>query len=180
MSAVHLGRDLRVLLGPPGFGAHDAASLDVRPVERPSRQRRAPRSIRRPEPSASPELQGWKPEPNGAREVTDLEPIEGREAVAQALVLRLLTPVGSLAELGHAEYGSRLGDLIGRRKTTALRGLCRAFILDAVRREPRVDDRPLAITFDPGQETASSFVVEISVRTVSTGEVVDVALEVGL
>ena len=33
------------------------------------------------------------------------------ENLAQALLLRLLTPRGSLAALGHAAYGSRLGEL---------------------------------------------------------------------
>jgi phage baseplate assembly protein W len=183
MSDGRLGRDLRVVIGPPGFEAHDAASLDLQRASRPSRQRSAPLSLRRPaprDPSLPPPAQGWQPEPATAREVHDLGSIEQRENVAQALVLRLLTPLGSLADLGHAEYGSRLGELVGRRKTSALRGLCRAFILEAVRREPRVEDRPLAIIFDPEQETASSFVVEIAVRTVPDGEAVTVGVEVDL
>lgn len=179
MSASRLGRDIRVMLGPPGLGAHDAAALDLRSVGVPSRQRNRPTGLRR-RSSEPPPLQGWTPEPPDAREVLDIGTIEGRENVAQALVLRLLTPIGSVADLGHAEYGSRLGELVGRRKTSALRGLCRAFILEAVRREPRVENRPLAIDFDPEQETPSSFVVHISVLTIEDGETVTVGMEVGL
>lgn len=183
MSDADLGHDLRVLLGPPGLGAHDAAALDVQLRPLPSQQSRAPRSARRApaaDPAASPPVQGWAAEPPGAKEVVDLDRIDGRENLAQALTLRLLTPLGSLAALGHSDYGSRLGELIGRRKTESLRGLCRAYILDAVRREPRVEVRPLSITFDPLQETPSTFVVEIAVRPISGGEPVSIGVEVPL
>lgn len=174
MTAAGLGRDLRVLLGPPGLAAHDAEVLDLRVAPRPSRQRRPPAG------GDAPTGQGFAPEPPGAAEVGDLATIEGRANVAQALTLRLLTPRGSLAALGHAEYGSRLPDLIGRRKTEALRGLCRAHILEAVRHEPRVADRPLAITFHPEQEPADAFVVEIVVQPVDGTDPVAVAVEVAL
>jgi phage baseplate assembly protein W len=176
-----LGRDLRVVLGPPGVGAHDAAPLDARLAPRPAQRSRAPRGIlRATDEGAAAALQGFAPEPPGAAEVTDLAVIAGRENLAQALILRLLTPKGALADLGHAEYGSRLGDLIGRNKTDALRGLCRAYILEAVRMEPRVEPKPLAIRFDPLQETASDFVVEIVVQPVSGGDAVTLGVEVGL
>lgn len=181
MSAPGLGHDLRVLLGPPGLGAHDAATVDLRARARPSQQARTPRTVRRPPPPADePVRQGWLPEPPGAREVLDLDRIAGRENLAQALVLRLLTPMGSLAALGHADYGSRLGELIGRRKTAALRGLCRLFILEAVRLDPRVEDNPDAIRFDPRRETPSTFVVEVAVRPVGGGDPVAVEVEVPL
>ncbi len=179
---VDLGRDLRVLLGPPGLGAHDAAVLDVQPRPRPSQQSRRPRTARRvaaPDPSGPPPTQGWSAEPPGAREVVDLQVIEGRENLAQALVLRLLTPLGSLADLGHGSYGSRLGELVGRRKTESLRGLCRAFILEALEGEPRIDRRAVGIAFDPSQETPSSFVVEIAVRPLD-GAPIAVEVEVPL
>lgn len=175
-----LGTDLKVLLGPSGFGAHDAAALDLR--TRPTVPQRDPVSrpglIRTTPQDAVP--QGWQPEPPGANELTDLAGITGRENVAQALTLRLLTPKGSLAELGHAGYGSRLGELIGQGKTEALRGLCRAYILEAVREEPRVEDKPLAITFDRDQEQPWDFVVQIAVRPVTGGDPVTLGLQVAL
>lgn len=170
----HLGSDLRVLLGPDALGAHDSASLDLR--RRPTPSQRAGR--RRSTPSGR--SQGADPEPPGARELCDLDTVTGRENLAQALTLRLLTPKGALAALGHAGYGSRLSELIGRNKTEALRGLCRAYLLEAVREEPRVEDKPLAITFDPPRETTSDFVVEIVVQPVSGGDPVALGLEVGL
>lgn len=168
-----LGSDLRVVLGPPGMAAYDAAALDLRTRPRPL-QRATTRT------TAATEPQGWQPEPPGATELTDLDTIGGRQNVAQGLILRLLTPKGSLADLGHAGYGSRLGELIGQGKTEALRGLCRAYILEAVREEPRVEAKPLAIVFDPAREHPWDFVVEITVQPVGGGDPVSLGLEVGL
>jgi phage baseplate assembly protein W len=175
-----LGTDLRVVLGPPGFGAHDAASLDLRRVPRPSQRAVRHRQGLRAGAAAVPAPQGWQPEPPGAVEVSDLDVVTGRESLAQALVLRLLTPRGALAELGHATYGSRLGELVGQRKTEALRGLCRAYILEAVREEPRVESKPLAIVFDPAREQPWDFVVEIVVQPVTGGDPVTLGVEVPL
>lgn len=177
--AQHLGTDLRVIIGPPGFGAHDASTVDLHPKPKPAQRTVArPSGLRRQDQDTGE--QGWQPEPPGAREVTDLDVLTGRENLAQALTLRLLTPRGALADLGHATYGSRLGELIGQRKTEALRGLCRAYILEAVREEPRVEAKPLAITFDPLREQPWDFVVEIVVQPVAGGDPVALGLEVGL
>ncbi len=64
------GTDLSVV---PNMVAYDAASLDLTTKAR---------VIRRPRPG-EPDTQ------------TDLSLVEGRENIAQALLLRLLTPVGS-------------------------------------------------------------------------------------
>lgn len=176
-----LGTDLRVVLGPPGMAAYDAAALDVR--TRPTRVQRSTsrRGFAAPPPPPQADVpQGFDPEPAGASELTDLDTVTGRENVAQALILRLLTPKGALGDLGHATYGSRLGELIGQNKTNALRGLCRAYILEAVREEPRVEDKPLAIEFDPLREHLDDFVVEITVQPVAGGDPVSLGLEVAL
>jgi phage baseplate assembly protein W len=178
-----LGTDLRIVLGPPGMAAYDAAALDLRSRPTPV-QRTTPRAgsgrpfAQRDASSASP--QGWQPEPADAAELSDLDTISGRENVAQALMVRLLTPKGSLTALGHANYGSRLGELIGQNKTEELRGLCRAYILEAVREEPRIENKPLAILFDPAREQPWDFVVEITVQPVSGGDPVTLGVEVGL
>ena len=177
-----LGTDLRVVLGPPGMAAHNAAALDLR--TRPTRvQRTTPRPSFASPQAAAPQAdasQGWNAEPTGASELTDLATITGRENVAQALMLRLLTPKGALGDLGHAGYGSRLGELIGQHKTEVMRGLCRAYILEAVREGPRVEDKPLAIAFDRAREHQDDFFVEISVQPVTGGDPVTLGLEVGL
>jgi phage baseplate assembly protein W len=151
-----LGIDLAVI---PNLVAHDAAALDLVQRTRVLRQR-LPAS--------------------GALEAVDLVTIDGRENLAQALMLRLLTPRGALTALGHAQYGSRLHELIGRNKTEALRNLCRAFILEVVAQEPRVEDQAVEITFRPDEETSASFVFTLAVKPRTGDAPIGLTLEVGL
>jgi phage baseplate assembly protein W len=154
--ATSLGVDLAVV---PLMVAHDASALDLT-------LRRA--LVRQTRPNAP------------ALEVRDLGVIGERENLAQALILRLLTPRGALRELGHAHYGSRLHELIGQNKTPALRNLCRVFILEVVRQEPRVEDKAVAITFDERAETSSSFVFTLAVQPRNGDAPIGVSLEIGL
>jgi phage baseplate assembly protein W len=116
----------------------------------------------------------------GATEALDLHVVTGRENLAQALVLRLLTPVGSLAGLGHAAYGSRLAELIGRRKDAAARNLARVFVLEAVAAEPRVRSTAVSLDFHPDQETPDSLVFTLVVAPVDGSDPVAVTATVGL
>lgn len=161
----HLGTDLAVV---PGLVAHDAQALDLTARERPLT------------PLLRRLLAGHGlPEPPGDR-AADLQPIDERENLAQSLVLRLLTPRGSLAALGHRDYGSRLNELIGEHKTDALRNRCRAFVLECVAQEPRVEDEATELAFDPEREDAASFVFTLGVRPVAGGDPVTLGLELAL
>jgi len=151
-----LGVDLAVI---PNMVAEDSSALDLVPRRRLVRQR----------------LPG-----SDALEVTDLGTLDQRENLAQALMLRLLTPRGSLAELGHGGYGSRLHQLIGQHKTPATRNLCRAFILEVVAQEPRVENQAVAITFHPDEESLSSLVFTLAVQPVTGDAPIGLTLEVGL
>jgi phage baseplate assembly protein W len=109
----------------------------------------------------------------------DLQTIGGRENLAQGLILRLLTPQGDLAHLGHPDFGSRLGELIGRLNNEATRNLARLYTIEAIAREPRVsrlDQLDVRVAADRPD------VVEISfrVRPVTDDEPVSIALEVAL
>jgi phage baseplate assembly protein W len=68
----------------------------------------------------------------------DLETTSGIDNLVQALTLRLNTPRGQLADLGHPNYGSRLPELIGRPNDTATRNLVKFYTLECIRQEPRV------------------------------------------
>jgi phage baseplate assembly protein W len=113
-------------------------------------------------------------------EVTDLATRSDQENLAQALILRLLTPVGSLAALGHPSYGSRLHELIGQPKDSARRNLCRAFVLAAVADEPRVAPAAVAFAFDPAAERPDSFVFTVTVAPVAGGDPIGLTLQVGV
>jgi phage baseplate assembly protein W len=71
-------------------------------------------------------------------DVQDLGTVSGRANLGQALILRLLTPRGSLASLGHPAYGSRLVSLIGNLNNETTRNLARLYTLEALGEEPRV------------------------------------------
>jgi phage baseplate assembly protein W len=68
----------------------------------------------------------------------DFAVVDGRANLVQAIVIRLLTPRGELAPLGHPEYGSRLHELVGRENTATTRNLMKLFILEALQFEPRL------------------------------------------
>jgi phage baseplate assembly protein W len=77
----------------------------------------------------------------------DIATISGRENLAQALMLRLLTPLGALSPLGHPAYGSRLPELIGRLNTETTRNLARLYTIQAISQEPRVRElQQLSVT----------------------------------
>lgn len=69
---------------------------------------------------------------------TDIGIISGRDNLEQAIMMRLLTPTGELSELGHADYGSRLHELIGRENTETTRNLVKLYILDSLQQESRI------------------------------------------
>lgn len=116
----------------------------------------------------------------GSSTASDLARVRGRENLAHALLLRLLTPIGTLAGLGHAGYGSRLHLLIGQRKNDANRNLCRVYVLEAVAQEARVDPKAVAVAFERDLETGSSFNVSLEVRPVDGTETVGLNLAVSL
>ena len=68
----------------------------------------------------------------------DIAAVSGRENLAQALILRLLTPLGALTALGHPAYGSRLPELIGKLNTVTARNLARLYTIQAISQEVRV------------------------------------------
>lgn len=146
-----LGTDLRVLLGPPAMGAHDGSLLDLR-IGAGVADRAAD----------GPAL------------------LDGRHNLGQALVLRLLTPRGALAGLGHAAYGSRLHELVGERKDEASRARCKAFVLEAVAAEPRVEDTVVELVFDLASEGPSELRFLLTVQPVTGDAPVSVALGVDL
>lgn len=125
--------------------------------------------------AAGPRRTGTRPSDAGV----DLQTVAGRGNLAQALILRLLTPRGDLAHLGHPGFGSRLGELVGRLNDDVTRNLARLYTIEAIADEPRVGRLDqLEIRTPPG----SPDVVDISfrVRPVTGDEPVSVALEITL
>lgn len=121
---------------------------------------------------------GGRPRPRGP-DVADLGTVTGRADLTQSLIVRLLTPLGGLAGLGHADYGSRLGELIGRGNTATTRNLARLYTLQALAQERRVRSvEGLRIDVPPGRPDVVQ--ISFSVLPVADDDPLAVTLEVVL
>jgi len=90
----------------------------------------------------------------------DLQTLPGIGNLEQALLLRFLTPVGELAQLGHPDYGSRLSELIGELNNQTNRNRAKMYVLQALAAEPRVKEvRSVTVTQNAAQRDA----IDISV-----------------
>jgi phage baseplate assembly protein W len=74
----------------------------------------------------------------GRRARADLTVTAGVDSAVQLLVNRLMTRRGELAGVGHPDYGSRHHELVGEPNTERTRNLIKLYVLEALRREPRV------------------------------------------
>lgn len=98
---------------------------------------------------------------------------EGKENLVQAVILRLLTPRGELTALGHADYGSRVHELIGRENSATHRNLMKLFILEALKLEPRIEKvAEIKVATSPG--TQSTVDVWLKVKATTFSELIQI------
>jgi phage baseplate assembly protein W len=110
-------------------------------------------------------------EGSGNRFYDDLATTSGEGNLAQAVTLRLLTPRGELAALGHSEYGSRLGELIGRENTATTCNLARLYILESLRHETRIKE-VLQLVVQPHAQQRDFIEIELQVRPIKSSATV--------
>ena len=110
-----------------------------------------------------------RPTPSGPRRVLDVPTVDGSPNLAQAIVLRLLTPRGELDGLAHPDYGSRLHELIGRPNTDTTRNLVRLFTLDALGAEARID-KVLEIRVEQVADPRRRELVMVTLRVKPVGD----------
>ena len=109
----------------------------------------------------------------GPRTVVDLGTTDGLPNLGQAIAMRLLTPRGELAELGHPEYGSRLHELIGSANTENRRSMTKLFVLESLAQEPRIE-KIVRCDVAPAPGTRDRVNVELEVKPVASVETVTV------
>ncbi len=109
--------------------------------------------------------------PAGRGGTRDLRLLSGRDNLRQAILMRLLTPMGELAGLGHADYGSRLHELVGQVNTDTTRNLMRLYIIESVQKEARVEKIKM-LTVKPVPHQRSMVSVELEVQPVGSTELV--------
>lgn len=70
----------------------------------------------------------------------DLGTVSDEDNLAQAIIARLTTGEGELHDVGHADYGSRLQELIGEVNNETTRERIKAVVLDCLTQEPRIKE----------------------------------------
>lgn len=95
----------------------------------------------------------------------DLQTIDDEYNLAQALIIRLKTWQGELAELGHESYGSRLHELIGEPNNDSTRELVEIYTRDCISQDPRVREvesvNVESVPSDPNRLNVSMSVIAI-------------------
>ncbi len=110
---------------------------------------------------------------NGRDIEWDFTPRDGKENLVQAVILRLLTPRGELTALGHADYGSRVYELIGRENSATNRNLMKLFILEALKLEARIEKvAEIKVATSPG--TKSTVDVWLKVKAAAFSELIQI------
>jgi phage baseplate assembly protein W len=98
----------------------------------------------------------------------------------QAILNRLHTHQGGLAELGHPDYGSRLHELVGELNNERTRRLAELYIRQCLAQEARIAE-VVAVVFAPPQRTLagrSTLVAQVSLRPVD--DLTEIVLDLSL
>ncbi len=111
-----------------------------------------------------------------AASTVDFETVEGRDNLAQALVLRLLVGRGELSMLGHPRYGSRIHELVGEPMDVPNRELLRRYVRRALMEDPRVEE-VTRVDVVPRKDAPGVVMVEAAVRP-ATGAPLEVKVEI--
>lgn len=97
----------------------------------------------------------------------DLEIIGDEYNLGQAIVNRLRTRQGELADLGHSSYGSRLYELIGEPNNERTRELAKMYTGACVAQDPRVKE-VLSVTVESPSDEPHRIDIRISVLPIES------------
>jgi phage baseplate assembly protein W len=116
---------------------------------------------------------------DGRHEDLDLGPeqtVGGTDNAVQAVIHRIKTVAGELADLGHPDYGSRHHELIGQPNTEGNRNLVKLYILQALAREPRIEKVLKAdVVADPQRDRVT---IALTLRFIGTPVPADLVVPV--
>lgn len=106
----------------------------------------------------------------------DLALVSGRANLAQAVINRLFTRQGELADLGHPDYGSRLYQLVGQPNNRRTQALADLYLRESLAAEERIAE-VIAITFAPlAQRADQRNLLAIALTVRLAGELEPLAL----
>ena len=104
--------------------------------------------------------------------VPDLSVSSNLDNLRQAIEIRLLTPKGELAALGHADYGSRLPDLIGQPNTETNRNLAKLYVIEALKQERRIE-KIVSVEVTPAPSQRQLIKIFLQVKAIGVQSVID-------
>lgn len=90
-----------------------------------------------------------------------IEIVSGASNLGQAIVHRLMTRKGELSVLGHANYGSRLYELIGEPNNERTRELAKIYVKECIAQDPRVKEI-LKVSVFPVSNSRIDILISIS------------------
>jgi phage baseplate assembly protein W len=98
----------------------------------------------------------------------DIEVARGIATLKQAIVNRLKTHRGELAPLGHPDYGSRHHELIGEPNVERTRNLVKLYVLQALKREARIEKVTRAVVSAEHIPPRSTVRLELEIKAIGS------------
>lgn len=96
----------------------------------------------------------------------DLDTVSNEDNLAQAIISRLTTEEGELHDVGHADYGSRLYELIGEPNNERTRERIKAVVQDCLIRESRIKE---VVSIDTKADPYDTHRVDIEITVIPIG-----------
>jgi len=97
----------------------------------------------------------------------DFDTIAKEDNLVQAIISRLSTDEGELVDLGHADYGSRLFELMGEVNNAATRQRLKAEVQGCLSQEPRIK-KIVNVTVTPHPKDPHRVDIDITVLPVES------------
>lgn len=111
--------------------------------------------------------------------LVDFDLCNGNNNLKQALLLRFLTSVGELAELGHPEYGSRLTELIGTLNNETTRNRAKLYTLQAIAMEPRIAE-VISLEIRTGNLDQTQLLITMTLRAIDSNVPINLVFPLNL
>ena len=112
----------------------------------------------------------------------DYDTVSAEDNLAQAIISRLSTEEGELHDIGHADYGSRLQELVGEPNNGRTRQRVENLVRDCLTQEPRIKE-VTSVNVRPNPSDLHGLDIEITVLPIESSTFLTVAypfrLEVG-
>jgi len=98
----------------------------------------------------------------------DFETVKDEDNLAQAIIARLSTDEGELFDIGHADYGSRLFEVIGEVNNKATRQRLKALVQECLVQERRIKE-VININVLPDPADSHRVDIEMTILPIKSG-----------